>query len=150
VLIEKYAHLEDNELDVRQEKIDRLSQLFTQLTERFKEVDDILLKRDGTSKKILVTLGNLLTRLTKVENVSEHNKGSETTVNDLKSQIQTTITEEHIKSLRLKDSIHDTLELCDILVSQALEKIKSLKDEVGELNQETVDSDAVTNRLSAE
>jgi hypothetical protein len=84
-----------------------------------------------------------LTRLTKVENISE-NEGP--TVNDLKSQIQTTIAEEHIKSLRLKDSIHDTLELCDILASQVLEKIKSLKDEVDEINQEA----ANPNNLFAE
>ena len=140
VLIEKYAYLEDNELDVRQEKIDHLSQLFNQLTEKFKEVDEILLKRDNTSKKTLSTLGNLLTRLTKVENVSEK-EGP--TVNDLKSQIQTTIAEEHIKSLRLKDSIHDTLELCDILVSQVLEKIKSLKDEVDEINQEVANPNSL-------
>ena len=38
----------------------------------------------------------------------------------------------------------------DVFGFYKFEKIKSLKDEVGELNQETVDSDAVTNRLSAE
>lgn len=141
VLTEKYAYLEDNELDVRQEKIDLLSQLFNQLTERFKEVDEILLKRDITSKKTLSTLGKLLTRLTKVENLSEK-KGS--TITGLKSQIQTTITEEHIKSLRLKDSIHDMLELCDILVSQVLEKITSLKDEVGEINPEAVNIESLS------
>ena len=128
VLIKKYAFLEDNELDVRQEKIDHLSQLFGQLTERFKEVDDILLKRDSTSKKKLATLANLLKRLTKIENASELEIPA---INDLKVQIQATITEEHIISLRLKDSAHDMLELCDILSSQVLDKIKGLKDEVG-------------------
>jgi len=128
VLVEKYAYLEDNELDVRQEKIDHLSQLFNQLTERFKEIDEILLKHDITSKTQLTTLAGLLTRLTKVENESEQ---EDSTVNDLKSQIQIAITKEHIKSLRLKDSTHDMLELCDILGSQVLEKIKLLKDEVG-------------------
>ena len=126
VLVKKYAFLEDNELDVRQEKIDRLAQLFIQLTERFKEVDDILLKRDSTSKKKLETLTNLLKRLTKVEDASEKEIP---TINDLKVQIQTTITEEHITSLRLKDSANDMLELCDILSSQVLDKIKWLKDE---------------------
>ena len=143
VLIEKYAYLEDNELDVRQEKIDHLSQLFTQLTDRFKEVDEILLKHDSISKKTLVTLGNLVTRLTKIEHVAEKEVSS---VNDLKSQIQSTITEEYIKDLRLKDSIHDMLELCDILGSQILEKIKSIKDEVDTLSQEV----ANTHSLSVE
>jgi len=127
VLIKKYAFLEDNELDVRQEKIDHLSQLFIQLTERFKEVDDILLKRDSTSKKKLVTLATLLKRLTKIENASEKEIPA---INDLKAQILTTITEEHITSLRLKDSAHDMLELCDILSSQVLDKIKGIKTEV--------------------
>ena len=127
VLVKKYAFLEDNELDVRQEKIDHLSQLFTQLVERFKEVDDILLNRDSTSKKKLVTLGTLLKRLTKVENASEKEVPA---INDLKAQIPTTITEEHITSLRLKDSAHDMLELCDILSSQVLDKIKGIKTEV--------------------
>ncbi len=135
VLTEKYAHLEDNELDVRQEKIDLLSKSFNQLTERFKEVDEILLKRDITSKNTLSTLGKLLTRLSKIERISEN---QDSTIAGLKSQIQITITEEHIKSLRLKDSIHDMLELCDILVSQVLEKITSLKDEVNEISPEAV------------
>ena len=40
------------------------------------------------------------------------------------------ISEEHITSLRLKDSAHDMLELCDILSSQVLDKIKGIKTEV--------------------
>ena len=131
VMGEKYAFLEDNELDVRQEKIDHLGQVFAQLTDRFKEVDDILLKRDSTSKQKLTTLSNLLKRLHKVENSSEKEIPA---INDLKFQIQTTITEEHINSLRLKDSAHDMLELCDILSSQVLDKIKGLKDEVQEIS----------------
>jgi len=131
LLGKKYSFLEDNELDVRQEKIDHLAQLFTQLTDRFKEVDDILLKRDNTSKHKLATLSKLLNRLHKVEKSSPKEIPA---INDLKSQIQTTITEEHINSLRLKDSAHDMLELCDILSSQVLDKIKGLKDEVQEIS----------------
>jgi hypothetical protein len=130
ILGKKYAFLEDNELDVRQEKIDRLTLLFQQMADRFKEVDDILLKRDSASKQKLDTLSKLLKRLYRVENSSEKDIPA---INDLKFQIQTTITEEHINSLRLKDSAHDTLELCDILSSQILDKIKGLKDEVQEI-----------------
>ena len=131
VLEEKYGFIEDNELDVRQEKIDHLAQTFNQLTDRFKEVDDILLKRDSTSKQKFTTLENLLKRLDKIENSSDNEVPE---INDLKSQIQTTITEEHINSLRLKDSTNDMLELCDILSSQVLDTIKGLKDEVGEID----------------
>ena len=128
-----YAFLGDNELDIRQEKIDGLAQRFRLLSAEFASVDDILLQRDSRSKEKLATLKTLLERLLVLEKAAVEPSPK---VSSLKSQVQDSIREEHVKSLRFKDSVHDALELCDLFASQILEKIMGLKEEAQKIGAE--------------
>lgn len=126
----QYDFLEDNELDVRQEKIDDLKKSVETLAGYLQRVDGLLLQNEASSKQKQKTLEGLLTRVANVVAKSDGNAAFDSEPNDvlsLRLQIEHSADEEHVVSLRLKDTLHRSLELCRLLVTQAISEMKGLE-----------------------
>ena len=121
-----YALLDDNELDVRQEKISQLQALITEVQKQMLTLDERVLASDDITTKKFSTLQKLLAKVV----LMEQKDGNKQKIGQLKSQIQFSIGEETIVQLRRKDFVLNVLNLCSIILTEALSAVRGLQEEL--------------------
>jgi len=121
-----YALLDDNELDVRQEKISQLQALITEVQKQMLTLDERILASDDITTKKFSTLQKLLAKVV----LMEQKDGNKQKIGQLKSQIQFSIGEETIVQLRRKDFVLNVLNLCSIILTEALSAVRGLQEEL--------------------
>ena len=121
--------MEDNQLDLRHQKIEELKQTNAAVGRQLVSLEESLLKREERSQNKLDQLSTLLTRLSTLKKKSSSRKRSSKMLL-IHEKINSTMEEEQVLSMRLKDQLHAAIELCSVILGETLTELEKLIQEI--------------------
>nr|QBK87018.1 MAG: uncharacterized protein LCMAC103_03620 [Marseillevirus LCMAC103] len=126
LLEEKYDLLEDNELDVRLEKLERIKGLLETVTARAALLEENVAQQEDAIKTNIETLTKLCARADAVRGKTAEAHADYPEIAGTCDAVRAEISEEVVSHLRLKDADHDALEMAAYMLGEILAAFDAL------------------------